>query len=161
MAKAELLTQLHDIHLPPSIGWWPLAPGWYALLLGLTITVIVAVYFVYKKHLNALAKKQALLLLHAYSVQYEKDHNGQLASARISELLKRVALVYYPRQSVASICGDEWIDFLNQTGKGVDFKAVKSMLLDSPFKPAAAEPIKPLIVQAHIWIKQRGKPCLN
>lgn len=161
MAKAEPLAQLKDIHLPDPVSWWPLAPGWYGLILLVLIFTVSLGYFLYRRHLNALAKNQALQLLKTYSEHYEKDRNTQLTSARISELLKRVALVYYPRAEVASMHGDLWIEFLNKTSKGIDFQPVKSMLLDSPFKPADTTNLKPLINRTEQWIKQRGVPCSN
>ena len=161
MAKADVLAQLKDIHLPDSIGWWPLAPGWYGLMLMILITAVALASLLRKRHRNALAKNQALKLLNSYTVQYEKDRNAQLASARISELLRRVALVYYPRAVVASLHSEAWIEFLNETGKGVDFKPVKSMLLDSPFKTKETVDLQPLITQAQLWIQQRRVPCSN
>lgn len=161
MANSEPLAQLRDIHLPDPIGWWPLAPGWYGLMALILLIIFLFFCYLYKRHLNAIPKKQALILLKNYTEQYEKDKNAQLASARISELLKRVALVYYPRSKVASMHGDEWIQFLNQTAKGIDFKPVYSMLLETPFKPAESMNIQPLIVRAEKWIKQRGVPCSN
>lgn len=161
MAKADVLAQLKDIHLPDSIGWWPLAPGWYALMLIILIIVAALAYWLRKRHKNALAKNQALELLKSYTRQYEKDRNTQLASARISELLRRVALVYYPRTMVASLHSEAWIEFLNKTSKGVDFNPVKSMLLDSPFKTKETIDLQPLITQAQLWIKQRRVPCSN
>ncbi|KGP64275.1 hypothetical protein EP47_00020 [Legionella norrlandica] len=161
MAKAEPLAQLRDIHLPEPIGWWPLAPGWYGLMILLLMIIIGITYFIYRKHVHALPKKQALNLLKIYKEQYEKDKNTQLASARISELLKRVALVYYPRSEVASIHGEAWFEFLNNTSRGIDFKPVKSMLLDSPFKASETLDLNPLITRAEQWIKQRRVPCSN
>ena len=161
MAKADALAQLKDIHLPESIGWWPLAPGWYGVMVLILFLIMALAYIAYKRHANALAKNQALELLNRYKEQYEKDHNAQLASARVSELLRRVALVYYPRAEVASLHGDAWVAFLNQTSKGIDFKPVKSMLLDSPFKTSETVNLKPLILRAQRWIKQRGAPCSN
>jgi hypothetical protein len=161
VAKADVLTQLKDIHLPQSITWWPLAPGWYVVLLIIMFSIIGVVYFFHRRQLNALAKNQALELLKTYKEQYEKDRNAQQASARISELLRRVALVYYPRAEVASIHGNAWLEFLNQTSKGIDFNPVKSMLLDSPFKTEETVNLNPLINRAQVWIKQRSVPCSN
>lgn len=161
MVKTDALAQLKDISLPPAIGWWPLAPSWYVVIfLVLSVTVVVS-YLLYKRHLNSLAKKKALLLLKVYQQNYERDHNAQLASSHISELLKRVALVYFPRTKVASIYGDAWVDFLNQSSKGIDFYPVKSMLLDSPFKTAESVNLQPLFNCAELWIKQRTVPCSN
>lgn len=161
MAEVDALAQLKDIHLPASIAWWPLAPGWYAVFLLVLVFLAGLAFFVYRRYLNSRAKKQALVLLENYAQHYDKEHNGQVTSARISELLKRVALVYFPREQVASMHGQEWIDFLNQTGKGLDFEVVKSMLLDSPFRVNEQVNLQPLISQAKLWIKQRRGQCSN
>lgn len=161
MAKADPLAQLKDIHLPDPIGWWPLAPVWYLLMILIVLLIFACTFKLYQRHLNARAKYRALDLLNKYQEYYEKDNNAALASARISELLRRVALVYYPREEVASLHGDAWVEFLNRTAKGIDFNPVKSMLLESPFKSAETVSLKPLFRSAEQWIKQRRVPCLN
>ena len=161
MAKAEALAQLKDIHLPESIGWWPLAPGWYVLMIIALFLMLGIAYLDHKRRLNAKPKNQALALLHIYIQQYEKENNAQIISARISELLRRVALVYFPRNKVASLHGQDWVDFLNQTSQGINFNSVQSMLLDSPFKTEERQNMKPLITRSEQWIKQRRVPCSN
>jgi hypothetical protein len=161
VANADPLAQLKDIHLPQPIGWWPLAPGWYVLLALLLFLVFFLAQWIYKRHRHALAKKQALLLLNNYQKQYEAEQNVPQTSAHISELLRRVALVYYPRSAVASLHGDDWLNFLNQTGKGIDFNQVREMLLDAPFKTEGSMDLKPLFKTAQLWIKQRRGPCSN
>lgn len=161
MAKTQALAQLKDIHLPDPISWWPLAPGWYGLML---ITLGLAVWFaliLHKRLRDAKPKKQALELLILYKQQEEITKNTQITSAKISELLRRVALVYFPRETVASLRGEAWIDFLNQNSVGIDFKPVQSMLLDSPFKTSETLNLNPLISRAEQWIKQRRVPCSN
>ncbi len=161
MAKEDALAQLRDIHLPDPITWWPLAPGWYVLMCLMFIFALFIAYLDHRRRVHARAKNQALELLQVYKQQYEKENNTQMTSARISELLRRVALVYYPRSEVASINGPAWIDFLNKTSKGIDFKPVQTMLLESPFKPSEQINIKPLITRSEQWIKQRRVPCSN
>lgn len=161
MAKDDALNQLKDIHLPLPVGWWPLAPGWYLLMLFLFCFLVFLCFRGYRYYLNTQAKRQALVLLDSYCLQYNKDKNAPLMSARISELLKRVALVYFPRQQVASIHGQAWINFLNKTSKGIDFELVKSLLLDSPYNASKRCDLNPLIKRAKLWIKQRKAPCLK
>lgn len=161
MAKSDPLAQLRDIHLPEPVSWWPLAPGWYVLMLLILLIMMIITYLVYKRHVNGLAKNKALELLKTYKDHYDKDRNAQVASARVSELLRRVALVYYPRAQVAGLHGDDWVEFLNKTSKKIDFKPVKAMLLDSPFKTGETVNLKPLFTRAEQWIKQRGVPCLK
>lgn len=161
MADQQALAQLKDIHLPEAVSWWPLAPGWYALALLITLLLGFAIYLSYKHHKNSLAKKQALELLACYEEQYKKDGNAQLTSARISELLKRVALVYYPRQQVASMHGESWLEFLQQSSKHINFNEVRALLLESPFKTGERVDLTPLLRSAQLWIKQRRTPCSN
>lgn len=161
MDKTDPLAQLKDIHLPAPISWWPLAPGWYVVIALALILTLLLTYQMYKKHRYALAKKQALSLLALYQEQYEKKPHAPETSAHISELLRRVALVYYPRKEVASLHGEAWLHFLNQTGKDIDFSSVRTMLLDAPFQADNNINLKPLFIKAQQWIKQRGVPCSN
>lgn len=159
MAKTDPLAQLKDIHLPEPVSWWPPAPGWYLLMLIGLLLLVYLTYAAHRRYRDALAKKQALLLLARYQEQYEKEPNVAQTSAHISELLRRVALVYFPRAQVASLHGEAWLHFLNQTGKGIDFHSVRHMLLDAPFKAQDNMNLTPLFNQARQWIKQRRRPC--
>jgi hypothetical protein len=159
MADVDPLAQLKDIHLPEPISWWPLAPGWYVLLALILIAITCLAYRLYKRHRYALAKKRALVLLNSYQKDYEKEPNAPVTSARISELLRRVALVYYPREQVASLHGETWLCFLNQTSSGIDFNSVRELLLEAPFKTEEHMNITPLFHSAKLWIQQRSVPC--
>jgi len=161
VAKTDPLAQLKDIHLPDPVGWWPLAPGWYLLLfLGLCLTIALFC-FINKRRRHALAKNQAIALLNTYEKLYEEEQNTALTSSLISELLRRVALTYYPRTEVASLHGDAWLHFLNQTSKGIEFDSVREALLDAPFKTECHQDLKLLFHKARLWIKQRKVPCSN
>lgn len=158
---AQALGELRDIHLPEPISWWPLAPGWYVVGLLVIITLLTMVYFLVRYYKNTRAKRQALRLLTDYRQQYEGEGNSQLSAARVSELLKRVALVYFPRSKVASLQGHEWIAFLNSSSKGLDFEQVRTELLDVPYQPMKPHDLNRLFQMAHQWIRQRRRPCLN
>lgn len=161
MSKAQKLANLRDIHLPESIGWWPLAPGWYVLALLLIVLLIVIIFFVSRYYINGRARRHALRLLTHYMQEYQHNRNSQLNAARISELLKRVALVYFPRKDVASLNGAEWIAFLNDTSKGLDFNRVRTELLEIPYQPIIKHNLLPLFEMARAWISQRRGPCSN
>ena len=158
---AQALGQLRDIHLPEPISWWPLAPGWYVIGSLAVITILAILYFIVRYYKNTRAKRQALRLLTAYRQQYQEEGNSQLSAARVSELLKRVALVYFPRAKVASLQGNEWISFLNNSSKGLDFEQVCTELLDVPYQPMRPHDLNLLFQMAHQWIRQRRRPCLN
>lgn len=155
------LAQLRDIHLPPPVSWWPLAPGWYIVLALLAIAIVITSFYAYRYYVNGRARRQALQLLDSYVAEYQSDENSQQASAKISELLRRVALVYFPRKEVASLQGEAWLAFLNQTGNTINFTPVRTCLLELPYQSAGNLNIKPLFTRARAWIKQRRKPCLD
>ena len=117
------LAQLRDIHLPEAIGWWPIAPGWYILAVLLIMMVSALVFFLRRHYLQGRVKRQALREWVMYHQEYQQEQHSQISAAKLSELLKRVALMYFPRNEVASLQGDAWIVFLNQTSKQLDFNA--------------------------------------
>ncbi|CEK12095.1 DUF4381 domain-containing protein [Legionella hackeliae] len=161
MADAQVLNQLHDIQLPQSIGWWPMASGWYFLMIIGLLLLTFMFYRFYRRRQYGRAKKEALDLLADLQKKYQHDGDSQEASMRISELLRRVALVYYPRQDVASLQGQGWIDFLNNTARRVDFNKVTYHLLEVPYQKSTDADLNPLFSCARTWIKQRGLPCSN
>lgn len=155
------LAQLRDIHLPDAIGYWPPAPGFYILGICVLAVLIGGGFLLIRHILNGRSKRQALRVLETYRQDYLKQSNSQLSAAQISELLKRVALVYYPRERVASLQGDAWVDFLTQTARNIDFKPVRALLVECPFQPPQPLDLRPLFNQAKSWIKQRRGRCLN
>lgn len=162
-AEPKALAQLHDIHLPPPISWWPLAPGWYLLfVMCLTLFTLGLIWIIYRHH-RGIAKRQALILLNAYEKQFELDRQSPVAAARVSELLKRVALVYYPRHQVAKLHGQDWLIFLNNTSPNLSFQDVGFELLQLPYAPMSQDTfrIKELFRLAHVWIAARRVPCSN
>lgn len=161
MADTEVLNQLRDIHLPQPVGWWPLAPGWYFLIAIGLLFLGLLLFLGYRRYQHTQAKREALRLLAVLQKEYHCAHNSQITSMKISELLRRVALVYYPRHQVAGLQGQRWIDFLNETGKSIDFNRVSPHLLQLPYQQLTEMDLNPLFNCAKAWIKQRGKPCSN
>jgi Domain of unknown function (DUF4381) len=159
VAESQVLAKLHDIQLPAPIGWWPIAPGWYLLLFLGIVLLTLLFYFAYRFYVNGRAKRRALQLLNTCEQDYRLHRNSQLACMKVSELLRRVALVYFPREQVASLRDEAWLAFLNKTVKGVDINQLRVYLLELPYKPAKHVDLQPLFRCAKTWIKQRGTPC--
>tara|TARA_Y100000588_G_C13907232_1_gene775535 strand:- start:243 stop:749 length:507 start_codon:yes stop_codon:yes gene_type:complete len=162
----HVLAQLKDIHLPKDISWWPLAPGWYLLMALLVVIIITSVILYWRWKTQRLSKKQALKILQDYQKQYQQASNPQMFCTQVSELLKRVALVYYPRHEVASLTGSAWVCFLEKTGKNTPFTKVKYELTDLPFEKEQHTRHRQLMIDelmawSEKWIQQRRKPCLN
>lgn len=155
MAQSDPLTQLRDIHLPDPVDWWPMAVGWWiVIILGILLFTLL-LWRLWLRAKAARAKKEALRLLKLYEQQSLQDSNSARYCAKTSELLRRVALAYFPRKHVAALHGKQWIDFLNQHGRNVNFNAVQHLLLEKAYQSHHKENLKPLFTRARIWIQQR------
>ena len=80
------------------------------------------------------------------------------AIAQLAALLKRVALVAWARETVASLSGEPWIEFLNRTGSQ-QFKLEAAKVLDGlPYRRQTVEQltspeIAQLLSAADRWIR--------
>lgn len=161
MNKQSILAQLHDIKMPEPVDWWPLAPGWYLLILLCIGAICILSYYLIKHYSFGRAKREALNLLAQYQKDFNADNDTFVAVIKISKLLKRVALAYFPRRDVAGLYGIAWIMFLNNTSSQLDFNTVAQELLEHPYHQKPAQSITLLFTLTRKWIKQRGAPCLN
>lgn len=162
MTDSQQLQNLRDIHMPEPVGFWPLAPGWYVLAVILLLLLLYVGYVIYRRHQRGRAKREALSLLLEYERQYAAGSETGVISAQISELLRRVALVYYPRARVAGLSGLPWIAFLNETSSKINFNEISGLILDLPYQNKSSDvDLKPLFSSAKAWVKQRGVPCSN
>jgi hypothetical protein len=152
---AQALAQLRDIHLPAAINWWPLAPGWYLSGVTVLIALSLLVFLLRRYYLKGYVKRQALTLLMRYENEYQQGVNSQLIAAKVSELLRRVALQYFPRAEVASLQGENWLLFLNNTSKKISFNPVRHELLELPYHPMSKGDLNTLFKITKQWIKQR------
>ncbi len=110
---ASPLDQLADIHLPDGVSWWPLAPGWWALLALVFIALIGFFIWRHRKTQNAyryIAQHQ----LDGIYADYQKTQNAAAYLQALSLLLRRTALTAYPHSFNASIKGKEWLQWLDQ-----------------------------------------------
>jgi hypothetical protein len=105
------LEHLHDVITPMPLPWWPPEPGWFilgtALVLLLGWSLVRAI-----RHWQANSyRREALKLLE------KVDGSGM----ELATLVKRVALSVYPRKRVASLTGEQWLAFLDRTGRTETF----------------------------------------
>ncbi len=110
---------LRDLHLPPDISWWPLAPGWWVLL---AIMAAGLGWLLYRSLLRWRAgkpRRAALRQLAHLKRAYRQSGNTQRLGIDLSELLRRAMLAYAPRSEVAGLAGECWLDWLDQ---GMDEK---------------------------------------
>lgn len=124
------LQNLHDIVTPEPAPWLPPAPGWYAV--GLIIFMLLG-WIAVKKYLlwkRNKYRREALVELNELARQLaDRAAYGQVLPL-LPQLVKRTAIVAYGRSLVASLSGDNWLEFLNETGRTQLFTKGSGQLLN-------------------------------
>jgi hypothetical protein len=105
---------LRDLHLPPDIGWWPLAPGWW-LLIGIALAALLwQAWRLFQRWRANRARRIALQELSWIARAYADKGDVVGLAQDLSELLRRAVLAYAPRRVVAGLTGDAWLDWLDR-----------------------------------------------
>lgn len=124
------LPNIQDIELPPDIGLWPIAWGWWALLaLIIIITVISIIYWRRNRY-----RFFALKCLRIYFDDYQQTQNLHIYCQQSARLLREIAITHYGRHAVSNLNGNEWIVFLNAKTKNPTFdEKIATYLTQAPF----------------------------
>lgn len=143
--EAGSLEQLHDIVMPAELPWWPPAPGWFLLALLLIATSVTLVH-----------RRMQTWRKNAYRREAE-DHLTQAKNAReVAEILRRTALAFAERKDVASLGGEEWVDWLSSRSPNPVPESVAHQLKEAPYRDqstTATDSIETLKVFATEWIR--------
>ena len=121
------LPELRDIHLPTDgIPFFPLAYGWWLLLLAIISLIVAIKLFVWIRRTSAriYARKLLSRLQNVYNVE---------AVVQMSEILRRICVRKYPE--AVALMNDEWITFLNGKSKHVLDEETSELLKNAPFMP--------------------------
>lgn len=105
---------LRDLHLPDAVGWWPLAPGWYAVIAVLLVAALYLLRLYLRRRARGAARRHALKELARLTAEFEQHGNAVAFSSDMSELLRRTMLAYAPRSEVAGLTGDAWLAWLDR-----------------------------------------------
>jgi len=148
MDKETLLKSLHEIQIPNTLAWWPLAPGWYGVV-GIILAGAIAVYGIYKFQKRKRYNQRIWALYSA--AEHIKDSTQCMAE--LSKLLKRIALLKYPAGTVAQLHGQAWLEFLNKTGHTQEFTSATGQALTAEaYKKQSNMDIEPLLRLTKSWI---------
>lgn len=129
METEDPLSQLRDIHLPEAVGFWPPAPGWWIVAILLALALGWAAFLLVRLWQRRQRLQYALWVLSHTGKTYElkagmeatRNQAGLDLLYALNKLLKRVALVHYPGKDIASLSGDAWLHFLDESGGTREF----------------------------------------
>lgn len=151
---ADPLANLRDIHLPPEVGSWPPAPGWWILSVVLLAALAAGIYLWYSRRSRSLYRRQALQLLEQL---HQSTQSPAAELAQINQLLKRVALKAYPNRAIASVNGRQWVNFLHSSAPMITTpENLSELLSERLYAKVAVEPqeVSALFKFARDWINQ-------
>ena len=120
MNSQDPLAKLHPLREPELIGWWPLAPGWWLLVVLALLCVAALTYFMVRRYRAKAYRRRALTQLQQLHQAYQADDDASRYIGQINALLKSVALISYPHREVAACNGEEWRVFLNSSMNGTE-----------------------------------------
>lgn len=128
---------LRDIHLPDAVSWWPPAIGWWILLV-IVISIIIFLPRLYRRVTYIPLNKIALQSFENIIASYNNSNNPVELITATSKLLRQVAMSYHPREEVACLTGEEWIDLLNtMTSEPIFNQEIKELLMNAPYQEYA------------------------
>ena len=116
-----------EVASPGAISWLPQTPGW--LWLGLVLLAVLLRYswkrlrYWYRNRY----RREAAVRLQQLATNAEQGEPALIA--QINRLLKLTALAAFSREQVASLSGEDWVDFLNQQCASPPFSAAQGRLL--------------------------------
>ena len=127
---------LRDLHLPAEIGWWPLAYGWWILIGLLVMTAAYLGHRLWLRWQAGAARRRAILELKQLQLRFAEDHDATAFIVAASILLRRAMLAYAPRNQVAGLSGEAWLNWLDRGLGEPSFSAGPGRCLhDLPYRP--------------------------
>lgn len=154
-----LLSQMRDISGLQDVSIWPLAIGWWILILiFLFIAAILAIRA--KKKINYRKSwKYKLELELNYIAKNTSEENAKENICRINEILKRISIQAYGRSESASLTEREWLLWLtNNDPSNFNWLKKGNILVSYPYMPkekikANLEDVSTLAKAVKPWLK--------
>lgn len=155
---------LRDIHLPqPVSSWWPPAPGWW-LLLALLVIVAGLVWLLLRWRKQRRWRVAALAELASIEAFYKSNNNRTQLLRELSALLRRVAVMRFPRTDCAALNGTAWLRFLDASAGCSGFLDGPGQLLASaPYQRPAADSADAtaLLELCRSWLKKLPRKAVS
>ncbi len=153
-STAPALKLPHDIILPPAVSWWPPAYGWWILFSVLLVLMIAIVLHYGRRYQRRAPLRLALQQLHQLGTQSD----DRLFLSACAHWLKQHAMQLHGREQTASLNGEAWLHFLDQTGATKQFSEGEGRVLLSLYQVEICVQRETLLALMSSWIHQQFNP---
>ena len=157
--QTDPLAALKDIHLPEPVSFWPLATGWwFVIAFGIALSIAA---WLYVRRRRRSIRAAALNELQAVRVSYQQNKDSSWLALQLSKLIRRVALMRYPRRDVAALHGEQWLEFVRSTARDPEIATVIAKEMegaiyappsDSPSSGSSDEQAEEWMQAARAWL---------
>ncbi|WP_324764226.1 DUF4381 domain-containing protein (plasmid) [Sinorhizobium meliloti] len=106
------LRQMADIALPPHVSMMPATWGWAALITAVALVLASVLWRWLRRRARNRYRREALAELSYLEKAIDTSAGRRHALQSLPALLKRTALAAWQRETVASLSGEGWSDFL-------------------------------------------------
>lgn len=147
---------LKDIHLPAELGYWPLAWGWWCLLVVLALC-LAGIWWFFRRYQHQRRFRLVADLLQAI-IQDPKRNDAEKLTA-LSQWLRRVAISTAPREQMAGLTGLAWLEYLDRDLPERPFTQGAGRVLLAVYSPSALETIDwPALERiCQHWLQRRAQ----
>ncbi len=152
---SDPLAELRDIHLPAPIETWPPAPGWWFLAALGIVGLLTAAWWLFRRWRSNQYRREALRALSVLHDNWQQHGDSNQYLVSLQQLLKRVGLTAFPREDVASLTGEAWVQFLDKSTGSHDFSmSDNEALIDGAYRQSTDIDVASLDQLARHWVRR-------
>jgi len=130
----EALKDLRDIHQPDPVSIWPLAPGWWILILLVPVLIFLIRYLLKRKS-KPNYKKLASEELQNIIADFEIQRNSHKTIGEISLFIRKALVAKNGNEQIAGLIGEDWLDYLDRvSGTKLFSNGGASIIATSPYR---------------------------
>jgi hypothetical protein len=161
--STSTLGHLHDIVFPEPVSWVPQTVGWWAALVLVGLLLGWVGYATYNRWQANRYRRLALNQLRQIEAELCTLDRRVTALLELPVLMKQTVLACWKRSDVASLTGEDWLRFLDESYCGKGFTQGPGRLLPTlAYSPPStlhqlsnigSDEVKKLIVLIREWIQ--------
>ena len=146
---------LEPLYEPEPVPFSFDTPAWYVVGGLVVLALLLGAYRFYANYKRKAYRRQALTKMDTLQ-EHLVDGQYLAGLLQLKIILKQVAITSYGRVKAASLYGEEWLRFLEGTGKNTAFMPYRDLFLNSDTEIQEAVPakqLKGLLEVSKRWIK--------
>jgi hypothetical protein len=126
----------HDIHELDPISYWPLPlSAWVTIVISLLVVALLLAWIWKRMHRPATWQRQLLDKLSEIDTKLRFE-NAHLVTLEISNMIRRLAIYKFGRDTCAGLQGKAWLDFLTEKDpKKFHWNETSQFLVSAPYAP--------------------------